>query len=208
MIVPVILIFCIAATISACVLHHHNHRKVFVGSVRLIASVAMYSSHLVVMVSSLPPIAPTCSWLFNIKLPNLVNVEKLCLVRISSCMHIQHTTHTLDTIHIAKASNTNKQLARNTCHSTCHSSHFLASSLWSAHGLLSHAIVLVVFVIINIEVGQTINHTKSGFDYFFSFDYRKFHFKSPTALQVFIIEDSNEPGLPSNNLEASFMLNC
>lgn len=148
----------------------------------------------------------THSWLFNIKLPNLVNVKKLCLVRISSCMHIQHTTHTLDTIHIAKASNTNKQLAWNTCHSTCHSSHFLASSLWSAHGLLSHAIVLVVFVIINIEVGQTINHTKSGFDYFFSFDYRKFHFKSPTALQVFIIEDSNKPELPSNNLEASFML--
>lgn len=99
MIVPVILIFSITATISACVLHHHNHCKVFVGSVRLVASVAMYSSHLVVMVSSFPPIAPTVD-LFNIKLPNLVNVEKLCLVRISSCMHIQLT---LDTIHIAKA---------------------------------------------------------------------------------------------------------
>ncbi|KAF7147978.1 hypothetical protein RHSIM_Rhsim03G0199300 [Rhododendron simsii] len=49
MIVPAILVFCVTATISAFLLHGHHHRKVFVGSVGLIASMAMYSSPLVVM---------------------------------------------------------------------------------------------------------------------------------------------------------------
>lgn len=58
MIVPVIPVFCITTTISAFVFHNHHHRKVFVGSVVFVATVAMFCSPLVVMVSSLPPITP------------------------------------------------------------------------------------------------------------------------------------------------------
>ncbi|KAH7854011.1 hypothetical protein Vadar_009084 [Vaccinium darrowii] len=47
--VPAILVFCITATISAFILHDHHHRKVFVGSVGLVVSVAMTSSPLLVM---------------------------------------------------------------------------------------------------------------------------------------------------------------
>ncbi|KAJ6764833.1 RAG1-ACTIVATING PROTEIN 1 [Salix koriyanagi] len=46
-VIPVILVFCITATISASALHDHHHRKIFVGSVALAASVAMYGSPLV-----------------------------------------------------------------------------------------------------------------------------------------------------------------
>ena len=52
-VIPVILVFCITATISAFALHDHHHRKIFVGSVALAASVAMYGSPLVVVVSHL-----------------------------------------------------------------------------------------------------------------------------------------------------------
>lgn len=48
-VIPVILVFCITAAISAFALHDHHHRKVFVGSVALVASVAMYGSPLVVV---------------------------------------------------------------------------------------------------------------------------------------------------------------
>ncbi|KAJ6418758.1 hypothetical protein OIU84_002020 [Salix udensis] len=48
-VIPVILVFCITATISAFALHDHHHRKIFVGSVALAASVAMYGSPLVVV---------------------------------------------------------------------------------------------------------------------------------------------------------------
>ncbi|KAJ6672802.1 RAG1-ACTIVATING PROTEIN 1 [Salix viminalis] len=48
-VIPVILVFCITATISAFALHDHRHRKIFVGSVALAASVAMYGSPLVVV---------------------------------------------------------------------------------------------------------------------------------------------------------------
>uniref|UniRef100_A0A6N2KFX7 Bidirectional sugar transporter SWEET n=1 Tax=Salix viminalis TaxID=40686 RepID=A0A6N2KFX7_SALVM len=37
-VIPVILVFCITATISAFALHDHRHRKIFVGSVALAAS--------------------------------------------------------------------------------------------------------------------------------------------------------------------------
>nr|WNV59954.1 SWEET3 protein [Betula platyphylla] len=43
----VIIVFCTTAIISALVFHDHHHRKVFVGSVGLGASVAMYGSPLV-----------------------------------------------------------------------------------------------------------------------------------------------------------------
>ncbi|KAK6925950.1 SWEET sugar transporter [Dillenia turbinata] len=46
-VVPVLLAFCITALVSAFAFHDHRHRKVFVGSVGLVASVAMYGSPLV-----------------------------------------------------------------------------------------------------------------------------------------------------------------
>ncbi|KAF5731230.1 bidirectional sugar transport SWEET 3 [Tripterygium wilfordii] len=46
-VIVVIIGFCITAVISAFVLHDHHHRKIFVGSVGLVASVAMYGSPLV-----------------------------------------------------------------------------------------------------------------------------------------------------------------
>ena len=48
---PGILGFCITAIISAFVFHDHHHRKIFIGSVGLLASATMYGSPLVVMVS-------------------------------------------------------------------------------------------------------------------------------------------------------------
>lgn len=53
MVVPVLVVFCITASISSFVIHDHPHRKVFVGSVALVASAAMYGSPLVAMVGSL-----------------------------------------------------------------------------------------------------------------------------------------------------------
>ncbi|KAF5947561.1 hypothetical protein HYC85_013518, partial [Camellia sinensis] len=47
--VPVILVFCITAIISAFAFHDHHHRKIFVGSIGLVASIAMYGSPLVVV---------------------------------------------------------------------------------------------------------------------------------------------------------------
>ncbi|KAK6250702.1 hypothetical protein SCA6_004707 [Theobroma cacao] len=44
---PVILVSCITAIISAFVFHDHHHRKAFVGTVGLVASVAMYCAPLV-----------------------------------------------------------------------------------------------------------------------------------------------------------------
>jgi ABC-type spermidine/putrescine transport system permease subunit I len=49
----VIIGFSIPAIISALVFHDHHHRKVFIGSVGLLASTTMYGSPLVVMVSHL-----------------------------------------------------------------------------------------------------------------------------------------------------------
>nr|QHT64204.1 sugar efflux transporter 3a [Litchi chinensis] len=47
--IPVMLVFCITAAISAFVFHDHHHRKVFVGTVGLVASITMYGSPLVVV---------------------------------------------------------------------------------------------------------------------------------------------------------------
>nr|UJT76394.1 bidirectional sugar transporter SWEET3b [Hemerocallis fulva] len=49
MVVAVIVVFGITAFVSSAVFHDHPHRKVFVGSVGLVASVAMYGSPLVAM---------------------------------------------------------------------------------------------------------------------------------------------------------------
>ncbi|KAH6760520.1 Nodulin MtN3 family protein [Perilla frutescens var. hirtella] len=49
MTLPVFLLSCSVALISAFVFHDHHHRKAFVGSIGLVASVAMYGSPLVVM---------------------------------------------------------------------------------------------------------------------------------------------------------------
>lgn len=51
MVVPIILICVATGIISAFVFHDHRRRKVFVGSIGLVASVAMYASPLVVVVS-------------------------------------------------------------------------------------------------------------------------------------------------------------
>lgn len=51
MTIPVLLVSCLVALLSAFAFHDHGHRKAFVGSVGLVASVAMYGSPLVVMVS-------------------------------------------------------------------------------------------------------------------------------------------------------------
>ncbi|KAK6155590.1 hypothetical protein DH2020_009838 [Rehmannia glutinosa] len=45
--IPVILVSCLIAILSAFVFHDHRHRKALVGSVGLVASVAMYGSPLV-----------------------------------------------------------------------------------------------------------------------------------------------------------------
>ncbi|KAI3458033.1 hypothetical protein Pfo_014696 [Paulownia fortunei] len=45
--IPVLLVSCLIAILSAFVFHDHRHRKAFVGSVGLVASVAMYGSPLV-----------------------------------------------------------------------------------------------------------------------------------------------------------------
>lgn len=47
LVIPVILVFCITALVSAFVFHDHHHRKLFVGSIGLGASVTMYGSPLV-----------------------------------------------------------------------------------------------------------------------------------------------------------------
>lgn len=49
-VILVIVVFCITASISVSAFHDHHHRKVFVGSVALVASAAMYGSPLVVVV--------------------------------------------------------------------------------------------------------------------------------------------------------------
>lgn len=47
----VTLVFSVVAVISSLVFHDHRHRKMFVGSVGLVASIAMYGSPLVAVVS-------------------------------------------------------------------------------------------------------------------------------------------------------------
>ncbi|KAK4273910.1 hypothetical protein QN277_017213 [Acacia crassicarpa] len=47
--IPVLLVFCITAIVSAFSFHDHRHRKLLVGSIGLVVSVAMYGSPLVVM---------------------------------------------------------------------------------------------------------------------------------------------------------------
>lgn len=46
-VLPIILVFCMTAIISAFAFHDHHHRKVFVGSFGLVASIVMYGSPLV-----------------------------------------------------------------------------------------------------------------------------------------------------------------
>ncbi|XP_010915676.1 bidirectional sugar transporter SWEET3b isoform X1 [Elaeis guineensis] len=47
MVVPVIVLFTMTALVSSFVLHDHHHRKVFAGSVGLVASMSMYCAPLV-----------------------------------------------------------------------------------------------------------------------------------------------------------------
>lgn len=52
MTLPVLLLSCSVILISTFAFHDHHHRKAFVGSIGLVASVAMYGSPLVVVVST------------------------------------------------------------------------------------------------------------------------------------------------------------
>lgn len=52
MMVPATVLFTMTVFVSSFLLHDHRHRKVFVGSVGLVASISMYSSPLVAMVGS------------------------------------------------------------------------------------------------------------------------------------------------------------
>jgi len=56
MVVPVLVLFCMTAFVSSFVLHDHPHRKVFIGSIGLVASASMYGSPLVAVVGSLSPL--------------------------------------------------------------------------------------------------------------------------------------------------------
>ncbi|KAI8031633.1 Bidirectional sugar transporter SWEET3 [Camellia lanceoleosa] len=47
----VILIFCITATISTFAFHDHHNRKVFIGIIGLIASIAILLSHVLLIMS-------------------------------------------------------------------------------------------------------------------------------------------------------------
>ncbi|KAG1335179.1 bidirectional sugar transporter SWEET3-like [Cocos nucifera] len=47
MVVPVLLLFTMTALVSSFVLHDHHHRKMFAGSVGLVASMSMYCAPLV-----------------------------------------------------------------------------------------------------------------------------------------------------------------
>ncbi|KAL9374803.1 hypothetical protein Peur_031682 [Populus x canadensis] len=68
-VIPVILVFCITAAISLFSFHDHHHRKIFVGSVALVASVVMYGSPLVVV------------------FPNLVGIPLGILQLVLYCMY-------------------------------------------------------------------------------------------------------------------------
>lgn len=52
LVVPVVVLFTLTAIVSRFVLHDHQHRKVLVGSIGLVASMSMYSSPLVAVVCS------------------------------------------------------------------------------------------------------------------------------------------------------------
>lgn len=71
MTVPVILVICITATISAFIFHDHHHHKLFVGSVRLLSSAALYASPLVAVVSFLTTIMSILVFFHYIRLPNM-----------------------------------------------------------------------------------------------------------------------------------------
>nr|XP_029121333.1 bidirectional sugar transporter SWEET3b isoform X1 [Elaeis guineensis] len=47
---PVLVLFTVTAFVSSFVFHDHHHRKVFVGSIGLVASISMYSSPLVAVI--------------------------------------------------------------------------------------------------------------------------------------------------------------
>lgn len=49
--ISVITVFCVTALVSSYVFHDPHHRKIFVGSVGLVAASAMYGSPLVAVVS-------------------------------------------------------------------------------------------------------------------------------------------------------------
>lgn len=65
-VIRVIIVLCMTAIISAVVFHDHHHRMVFVGSVALVASVAMYAAPLVVGASVFQDFVSTQSKLLSV----------------------------------------------------------------------------------------------------------------------------------------------
>lgn len=61
--IPVIIVFCIIAVVSTFVFHDHRQRKLLVGCIGLVVSIAMYASPLVVMVSHYENVNMYCSFL-------------------------------------------------------------------------------------------------------------------------------------------------
>lgn len=53
MVASLVMTFCITVLVSSFALHDHRYRKMLVGSVGLVASVGMYASPLVAVVSSI-----------------------------------------------------------------------------------------------------------------------------------------------------------
>lgn len=137
-VIPVIIMFCIIASISAFVFHDHHHRKVFVGSLGVVASVIMYASPLVAVVSYLF----SNSQLVSTKETNL---RIICLFSHSfqskSCLIILVT---LNNVQLQKQVIVTKSVEFMPFYLSFFS--FLNSSLWMAYGLLSHDLFIAVCI--------------------------------------------------------------
>ncbi|KAA8533641.1 hypothetical protein F0562_030925 [Nyssa sinensis] len=131
MVIPVILAFCITAIISAFVFHDRYHRKVFVGSIGLVASVAMYGSPLVVVVSLL--LFPQCF------ISSLDSTAKF-VIYIYIYIYMHSYIHFLPYFQLQKRVIKTKSVEYMPFYLSFFS--FLASSLWMAYGLLSHDLFL------------------------------------------------------------------
>ena len=74
-VVPVLVLFCMTAFVSSFTLHDHPHRKVFVGSVGLVASASMYGSPLVSMVGPLFPLLTSLISINRDQLQYILSIE-------------------------------------------------------------------------------------------------------------------------------------
>lgn len=127
----VIIAFSISAVISAFVFHDHHHRKMFIGSVGLVTSVAMYSSPLVVVVS------------YILIHSVYINIHKLYIFNI-----FQILLNNLLWKFMQKQVIMTKSVEFMPFYLSLFS--FLSSSVWMAYGLASHDLFLSVSTIFNM----------------------------------------------------------